>query len=54
MNDDNKQENNMNYIQRFKPHYLQVSDQIFKQMLSNAIPDGDKIVQCLNTNTILV
>ena len=39
-----------NGIQKFKPHYLRVSDQIFKQLLANAISDGGKIVQCLNTN----
>ena len=59
MNDNNKQEkkkeeNNeslpTSYMQRFKPHYLKVSDQIFKQMLSNAIKDGDKIVEYLDTN----
>ena len=38
-----------NGIQKFKPHYLRVSDQVFQQLLSNAISNGDKIVQCLNT-----
>jgi hypothetical protein len=37
-------------MQLFKSQYLKVSDQIFKQMLSNAIPNGDTIIQYLNTN----
>lgn len=32
-----------------KSRYLQVSDQIFKEMLSNAIQGGEQLVQCLNT-----
>ncbi|CAF1411814.1 unnamed protein product [Rotaria sordida] len=40
----------MNYIQKLKPQYLKISDQIFKQMLSNAIENGDKLVKCLDTN----
>ncbi|CAF4905857.1 unnamed protein product, partial [Rotaria sp. Silwood2] len=53
--ENNKQEDNndlisTNYVQRFKPRYLRVSDKIFKQMLSNAVEDGDKIIQCLNSN----
>ncbi|CAF3969226.1 unnamed protein product [Rotaria sordida] len=40
----------INCLQKFKPKYLQVSNRIFKQMLSNAIEDGNKIVQCLNTD----
>ncbi|CAF4147799.1 unnamed protein product, partial [Rotaria sordida] len=39
-----------NYVQQFKPCYLKVSDKIFTRMLSNSIEDGNKIVQCLNTN----
>ncbi|CAF1271585.1 unnamed protein product [Rotaria sordida] len=39
-----------NYVQQFKPRYLEVSDKIFKRILSNSIEDGNKIVQCLNTN----
>ncbi|CAF1364486.1 unnamed protein product [Rotaria sordida] len=39
-----------NYVQQFKPCYLKVSDKIFRRMLSNSIEDGNKIVQCLNTN----
>lgn len=35
--------------QNFKPSYLQVSDRIFKEMLSNAIQGGQQLVQCLNT-----
>ena len=60
MNGDNTQEKkkeenhdesvSMNYMQNLKPHYLKVSDQIFKQMLSTAIKDSDKIVQSLDTN----
>ena len=38
-----------NDIQTFKPHYSQVSDVIFKQMLSNAIEHSDQLVACLNT-----
>jgi hypothetical protein len=40
----------MKYIQKFKPHYLRVSDKIFKQILSNAINDDDKTIQSLDTN----
>ena len=38
-------------MDKFKPHYLKVSDRILKQMLSNAVGIGnnDKIFQCLNT-----
>lgn len=54
VNGNNHEENDkslpMNYIQRLKPSYLKVSDKIFKQMLSNATNDADKIVPCLNTN----
>ncbi|CAF4090544.1 unnamed protein product, partial [Rotaria sordida] len=39
-----------NYVQQFKPSYLKVSDKIFRRMLLNSIEDGNKIVQCLNTN----
>ncbi|CAF3454204.1 unnamed protein product [Rotaria sp. Silwood2] len=38
-----------NYLENFKPHYLKVSDRIFKRMLAEAIADGPKLVQCLNT-----
>ncbi|CAF1321011.1 unnamed protein product, partial [Rotaria sp. Silwood1] len=38
-----------NYLENFKPHYLKVSDRIFKRMLAEAIPEGSKLVQCLNT-----
>ena len=34
----------------FKPPYLQVSDRIFKKLLSNATAEGDEIIPCLNTN----
>ncbi|CAF1467997.1 unnamed protein product, partial [Rotaria sordida] len=40
----------INYVKQFKPNYLKVSDKIFQRMLSNSIEDGNKIVQCLNTN----
>jgi len=51
INDHHQQEHSRNDLKKFKPHYLQVSDKIFIQMLSNTIQDGDKqIVQCLNTN----
>ena len=39
-----------NHEQLFKPHYLRVSNRIFKDMLSNAISDGTIIKQCLNKN----
>jgi hypothetical protein len=39
-----------NRIPKFKPHYLALSDQLFKEILSNGVPDGDKMVQCLNTD----
>ncbi|CAF3822040.1 unnamed protein product [Rotaria sp. Silwood1] len=38
-----------NYEENFKPHYLKVSDRVFKRMLAEAIADGSKLVQCLNT-----
>jgi hypothetical protein len=51
INDHNQQEHSRNDIQKCKPHYLQFSDQIFAQMLSNTNQDGDKhIVKCLNKN----
>ncbi|CAF4487867.1 unnamed protein product [Rotaria sp. Silwood2] len=60
INEQQQQENNKheedndlvstNYVKRFKPRYLRVSDKILKQMLSNAVEDGDKIIQCLNSN----
>jgi hypothetical protein len=34
--------------ENFRPSYLKVPDRIFKQMLSNAIENGSKIVQCLD------
>ncbi|CAF3175900.1 unnamed protein product, partial [Rotaria sp. Silwood2] len=37
-------------IQKFKPQYLQVSNRVFKTILSSAIPDANKIVHGLNTN----
>ncbi|CAF4404555.1 unnamed protein product, partial [Adineta steineri] len=40
----------INSIQRFKPHYLRVSDKIFKQMLSNVIKDDHKTIQAIDTN----
>jgi len=49
-NDDNAV--TINYLQKIKPHYLKVSDNKFKQMLSNAIKnDNDKIIiiQALDT-----
>ena len=33
----------------FKPRYLKVPDRAFRKMLSHAIQDGDKLVQCLDT-----
>jgi hypothetical protein len=49
-NNHNNESLSINYMQGFKPHYLRVSDKIFKQMLSNAIQDdGDHIIQALNT-----
>ena len=39
-----------NSIKKLQPHYLTVSDEIFKQLLSNAIEDGNQLVQCLNTD----
>ena len=40
----------MNCMQKFKPDYLKVSDNQFKQMLLNATPDNDIIVRALNTH----
>ena len=38
-----------NSLQNCKPrYYLNVSDRIFKQMLSNSIDNGHKLVQCLD------
>ncbi|CAF3146869.1 unnamed protein product [Rotaria sp. Silwood2] len=37
-------------VKQFKPSYLKVCDKIFKQMLSNAIENGNEIVQCLNSD----
>ena len=39
-----------NRIKKFQPHYLTVSDEIFKQLLSDAIEGGDQLVQCLDTD----
>jgi hypothetical protein len=39
-----------NSIKKFQPHYLTVSDEIFKQLLSDAIEGGDQLVQCLDTD----
>jgi hypothetical protein len=36
-------------IEKFQPRYLKVSDQILKQMLSNAIENGHRTIQCLDT-----
>ena len=38
-----------NDMENFKPRYLSVSDRIFRQILSNAIENGDNVVQCLDT-----
>jgi hypothetical protein len=40
----------VNQLRKFVPPYLNVSDKIFKEMLSATIKDGDKVVQSLNTN----
>ena len=45
-----KAKQSVNYIQKFTPGYLNVSDKVFKEMLSTAIKDGDKVVQSLDTN----
>ncbi|CAF3315055.1 unnamed protein product [Rotaria sp. Silwood2] len=37
------------YRSQFKPRYLTVPDNIFKEMLSNSIEDGDQIIPCVNT-----
>ena len=34
---------------KFLPRYLKVSDQNFQQLLSNATPNGSKVIQCLDT-----
>ena len=44
-----KKKNEENPDQSFKPHFLKVSDRVFKQILSNAIKGGHQLVQCLNT-----
>ena len=38
-----------NAMENFKPRYLTVSDHVFRQLLSNAIGNGDHVVQCLDT-----
>ncbi|CAF0856088.1 unnamed protein product [Adineta steineri] len=38
-----------NDTEKYKSCFLKVSDRTFKQMLSNAIQDGNKLVQCLDT-----
>ncbi|CAF4557491.1 unnamed protein product [Rotaria sp. Silwood2] len=38
-----------NYLENFKPHYLKVSDRIFKRMLAEAIEDGSKLLKCVDT-----
>lgn len=50
--DYNDQSLSMYHMQSFKPHYLRVSDDKFKQMLSNVMQgdDGDKIIQSLLSN----
>ncbi|CAF5229078.1 unnamed protein product, partial [Rotaria magnacalcarata] len=42
-------EENMNDVEQQKPHYLKVSDRIFKQLFANAIHNGSQLVQCFNT-----
>ena len=49
-NKENNKTANENYVQGLKSQYLRVSDQRFKQMLSDALQDGNQIVQCLDTN----
>jgi hypothetical protein len=40
----------MNSTEKYKPaRYLKVSDRVFKQMLSNTINNGTKVIQCLDT-----
>lgn len=48
MNNDN-QDSSMSHLENFKPCYLKVSDRIFKRMLADAVEDGSKLVQCLNS-----
>ena len=49
--EENKQSSpTINCQEKSKPQYLKVSDRVFKQMLSNSIKDGDKLVQLLDTN----
>ena len=42
-------ETSMCDMEQFKPRYLKVSDHVFRQILSNAIENGEKVVQCLDT-----
>ena len=39
-----------NLMTTLKPRYLKVSDRVFRMMLSHAIQDGNKLIQCLDTN----
>ena len=39
----------MKSTEDYQPHYLKVPDRIFKQLLSHAIENGHKMVQCLDT-----
>jgi hypothetical protein len=34
----------------FKPRYLNVSERVFKKILSTSIENGDKLIPFLNTN----
>ncbi|CAF3866507.1 unnamed protein product [Rotaria sp. Silwood1] len=43
-------ESSQSYLENFKPRYLKVSDRIFKQMLSDAIENGSKLIESLNTS----
>ncbi|CAF2131114.1 unnamed protein product [Rotaria magnacalcarata] len=45
----NENEENMKDVEQYKPHYLKVSDRIFKQLFANAIDNGSQLVKCLNT-----
>ncbi|CAF3394550.1 unnamed protein product [Rotaria socialis] len=42
-------ESPMSHLENFKPRYLKVSDLVFKRILSDAIENGFKFVECLNS-----
>ncbi|CAM2729173.1 unnamed protein product [Rotaria socialis] len=46
---DGIKDSSMSHLENFKPRYLKVSDLVFKRILSDAIENGFKLVECLNS-----